>query len=316
MQFALPGSKSEPEDELAHERDATRSRSHKVVHEASWHPYLMVAPAVITILVVFGGGLFVGVTQSMGYLPVLGMTEITLRHYVDTLTDPRFYAALGLTFAIAAASTLLAAVVAVTAALVLRKTFRGSRAVTFLYQLPLPVPHLVAAAGLVMLLAQSGLVARVLHNVGVVDQPGDFPPIFFDRNSFGIVLVYVWKEAPFIGLVLLALLKGVALDYEDTASTLGAGAWQRFRYVLLPLMMPGILSTSVIVFAFMFGSFEIPLLLGARYPEVLPVMAYRLYIDPDLARRPEAMTIGVLIALISTLLLILYRRLLRRAGAE
>lgn len=316
MQFALPGSKSKPEDELTHEQDATGSRSHKIAQEAGWQPYLMVAPAVITILVVFGGGLLVGVTQSMGYLPVLGMTEITLRHYVDILTDLRFYTALGLTFAIAAASTLLAAAVAVAAAMVLRKGFRGSQVVTFLYQLPLPVPHLVAAAGLVMLLTQSGLVARALHGVGIVGQPGDFPPIFFDRSSLGIILVYVWKEAPFIGLVLLAVLKGVALDYEDIAGTLGAGAWQRFRYVLLPLMLPGILSTSVIVFAFMFGSFEIPLLLGARYPEVLSVMAYRLYIDPDLSRRPEAMTIGVLIVFISIVLLFLYRRLLRHTGVE
>jgi putative spermidine/putrescine transport system permease protein len=312
MKLALPGSKNR----AGNQRGASGGRLHKGGQEANWRPYVMVAPAALTILVVFGGGLVAGVIQSLGYLPMLGMTEITLRHYVDTLTDPRFYAALGLTFAIAAASTLLAALVAVLAAMVLRKSFWGSRVVTFLYQLPLPVPHLVAAAGLVMLLGQSGLVARTLHSAGLIDQPGDFPPIFFDRSSIGIVLVYVWKEAPFIGLVLLALLKGVALDYEEIAGTLGAGAWQRFRYVLLPLMLPGIVSTSVIVFAFMFGSFEIPLLLGARYPEVLPVMAYRLYVDPDLSRRPEAMTIGVLISLITFLLLILYRRLLRPAGAE
>lgn len=312
MQFAIPTTENETELELVAATKPTATGE----LEKSWRPYLMVAPAVITIVVVFGGGLFVGVIQSMGYLPMLGMTEFTLRHFVATLADPRFYVGLGLTFAIAAASTLLAAAIALAAALVLRKSFRGSRFVTFLYQLPLPVPHLVAAAGLVMLLAQSGLFARALHGVGLVDQPGDFPPIFFDRSSLGIVLVYVWKEAPFIGLVLLAMLKGVAVDYEDVAGTLGAGAWQRFRYVLLPIMMPGILSTSVIVFAFMFGSFEIPLLLGARYPEVLPVMAYRLYIDPDLARRPEAMTLGVLISFISILLLIVYRRLLRGAGAE
>ena len=80
-------------------------------------------------------------------------------------------------------------------------------------------------------------------------------------------------------------------------------------------MIPGILSTSVIVFAFMFGSFEIPLLLGVRYPEVLPVMAYRHYIDPDLMQRPAAMTIGIVISVIVVLLLIIYRRILRRAVA-
>ena len=281
----------------------------------AWRPYLMVAPALAVILVVFGGGLALGAMQSLGYLPMLGMTQITLEHYRDLLGDPRFYTALWLTFAIAAGSTLLATLLAVGGALVLRRTFRGSRVITLIYQLPLPVPHLVAAAGLVMLLTQSGLVARIFYLAGIISQPGDFPPIFFDRSSLGIVLVYVWKEAPFIGLVLLAVLKGSALEYEEIASTLGAGPWQRFRHVLLPLMMPGILSTSVIVFAFMFGSFEIPLLLGVRYPEVLPVMAYRHYIDPDLMQRPAAMTIGIVISVIVVLLLIIYRRILRRAVA-
>jgi len=283
---------------------------------ATWRPYLMVAPALVVILVVFGGGLAMGVVQSMGYLPILGMTEITWQHYRELLGDPRFYTALGLTFAIAASSTLLATLLAVGGALALRRSFRGSRVVTLIYQLPLPVPHLVAAAGLVMLLTQSGLVARVLYSVGMVNQPSDFPPLFFDRNSLGIVLVYVWKEAPFMGLVLLAVLKGSALEYEEVAGTLGASPWQRFRHVLLPLMMPGILSTSVIVFAFMFGSFEVPLLLGVRYPEVLPVMAYRLYVDPDLTQRPAAMTIGIVISLIVILLLLVYRWLLRRSVAE
>ncbi len=81
-------------------------------------------------------------------------------------------------------------------------------------------------------------------------------------------------------------------EYEEVAQTLGAGPWQRFRHVLLPLVMPGIISTSIIVFAFLFGSFEIPLLLGVRYPNTLPVTAYRAYIDPDLSRRPEAMAMG------------------------
>lgn len=288
-------------------------RIRRSLHDGAWRPYLMVAPAASVVAVVFGGGMILGVAQSLGYLPILGLTQITGRHYVETLTNPRFYAGLGLTLAIAVISTVLATGLAIGAALVLRRQFGGSRIVTLIYQLPLPVPHLVVAAGLVMLLTQSGLVARTMVAIGVIDQPRDFPPIFFDRNSLGIILVYLWKEAPFIGLVLLAALKGIALDYEDVASTLGASPWQRVRYVLLPMMLPGITATSVIVFAFMFGSFEIPLLLGARYPEVLPVMAYRLYIDPDLTRRPEAMTIGILIALITSLLLIVYRRLLRPA---
>ncbi|MEZ4636647.1 MAG: hypothetical protein R2856_17075 [Caldilineaceae bacterium] len=80
------------------------------------------------------------------------------------------------------------------------------------------------------------------------------------------------------------------------------------------MVTPGIVSTSIIVFAFLFGSFEIPLLLGVRYPNTLPVMAYRAYVDPDLTRRPEAMALGVVITLVVIGLMAIYRRLV--GGSE
>ncbi len=274
----------------------------------------MVTPAIATVMLLFAGGIVVGLIQSLGYFPEIGLITPTLAYYVQLFGDGRFYASLALTLAISMVSTLFAALLALASALVLRRSFWGQRITTLIYQIPLPTPHLVAAAGLVMLLTQSGLAARAAYAVGAITQPGDFPAIFYTRESVGIVLVYVWKEAPFIGLVLLAMLKSVGLEYEEAACTLGASGWQRFRYVLLPLLAPGIFSTGVIVFAFMFGSFEIPLLLGARYPEVLPVMAYRRYIDPDLAERPEAMAIGMVITLSVIAMLALYRRLTQRSG--
>ena len=275
---------------------------------------LMLAPALAVIFLFFGGGLIVGFGQSVDYMPVIGLRTPTLRHYVDILSDREFYVSLALTLYIAFVSTFLATVLALIAAMVLRRTFRGNQFVTTIYQIPLPVPHLVAAAGIVMLLTQSGILARFAYALGLIGQPADFPVLVFDRANIGTILVYTWKEVPFIGLVVLAVLKGVGLEYEEVAQTLGAGPWQRFRYVLLPLVMPGIISTSIIVFAFLFGSFEIPLLLGVRYPNTLPVTAYRAYIDPDLSRRPEAMAMGVIITIIVVLLLAIYRRAVKRFG--
>jgi len=76
--------------------------------------------------------------------------------------------------------------------------------------------------------------------------------------------------------------------------------------------MPGILSSSILVFAFTFGAFEVPLLLGQRYPSALPVLAYRSYTDIDLNARPEAMAMSVVIAVIISLLVFAYMQLTRR----
>lgn len=272
---------------------------------------LLLAPALLTLLVLFVGGLVVGLGQSLGYFPIIGLTDFTFRHYIDVLTDDVFLQSLWLTFRIAFISTALSALLAVGAALVLREVFPGSRITTFIFQIPLPVPHLVAATGMVILVTQSGLMARVGVALGWISTPSEFPVLVYDRPGVAIILTYLWKEIPFIGLVVLAVLQSVGPQYEEIAQTLGANRWQRFRYVLLPLILPGISSSSIIVFAFTFANYEIPLLLGVRFPTTLPVWAFQNYRDPDLSLRPEAMAVSIILAIIAIILLAAYRQLLK-----
>jgi len=274
---------------------------------------LMLFPALAIICLLFGGGLLFGLGQSFGYFPIIGLTDFTLSYYQDILSDPNFYQSAWLTFSIAFMSTLMSSVLAVVFALVLRNRFRGSKFFTFLFQIPIPIPHLVAAAGIVLLVSQSGLLSRIGVAAGLTERPGDFPVMVFDRTGIAIQLTFLWKEVPFIGLVVLAVLKSVGPQYEEMAQTLGANKWQRFRFVLLPLMLPGLLSTSIIVFAYVFANYEIPLLLGVRHPTTLPVLAFRNYQDPDLALRPQAMAMSVILALVAVVLLVAYKRLARYA---
>lgn len=274
---------------------------------------LMLLPSLLVVVLLFGGGMLVGVGQSFGYFPAIGLRNWTFDNYVNVITNPTFLRSLWLTFRIAVVSTVGSAVIAVALVMVLRHSFTGSKFTTFIFQIPLPVPHLVAASGLLLLLTQSGIFARIAATLGMIDRPSDFPVLVFDRPGVSIVLTFLWKEVPFIGLVVLAILKSIGPQYEELAQTLGAGPWQRFRYVLLPLIMPGVLATSIIVFAFTFANYEIPLLLGVRSPTTLPVLAFRNYGDADLGLRPEAMAISVILAVISVVLLGAYRRLTRYA---
>lgn len=274
---------------------------------------LMLSASVLVVVVLFGGGMLVGIGQSFGYFPAIGLEEWTLEHYANVLSDPTFLRSLWVTFRIAFIVTALSSVIAVGLALILRETFGGSRITKFIFQIPLPVPHLVAASGFVLLITQSGIVARVAAGFGLIDRPSDFPILVFDQAGVAITLTFLWKEVPFIGVVVLAVLQSIGPHYEEIARTLGATAWQRFVHVLLPLIMPGVISTSIIVFAFTFANYEIPLLLGVRSPTTLPVLAFHRYQDPDLGLRPEAMAISVILAIVSVALLFAYRRLARYA---
>ncbi|MGI8856889.1 MAG: ABC transporter permease [Thermomicrobiales bacterium] len=244
--------------------------------------WLLLLPSLAVIALFLVGGVGFAFAQSLGFFPLLGEREVTLRHYGDVLHDPDLIAAVLVSLRISAASTGIALVISTGMALLLRRRLRGDGFVRVLFQLPLPIPHLVGAVGITFLVAQSGLIARLLNAVGVLGDRSQFPLLVGDRFGIGIILVYVWKEVPFITLLLLAALAGIGDQAEEAARTLGASAWQRFRHVLLPLLLPAMLSASLIVFAFTFGAFEVPYVMGRTYPKALPVWAYERFNDVDL----------------------------------
>lgn len=283
-----------------------------------WRIPLLLAPALTVIVVLFGGGLAYVLLQSLGYQPTLGDTTLTLDAYRSLMfgaehAEP-FWRGLLLSLWISGVTTALAAAFSLGAALIVYNTRAGKRLATFLLQFNLPVPHLVAGIAALFLLSQSGLLSRIGAAAGLLGGPADFPVLVRDAGGIGIIIAYVWKETPFIGVIVLAVLQSLGTDYADMARTLGANRWQRFRHVTLPLIAPALLSASLLVFAFTFGAYEVPELLGVRFPRALPVMAIRLFRDPDLNARPEAMALSTLIALIVIVLVVLSLLISVRAG--
>lgn len=272
----------------------------------------MLAPVLVVILGLFVGSIFFALGQSLGYMPIIGLNELTIKHYVNIFKSEEFFAATLMSFHIAFTSTTLSTIIAIVCALAIRDTRWGKKTITFLFQVSLSIPHIAVAFAILLLTTQSGLLARLAYAAGMITEPAEFPALVFDRYAIGVILVYLWKEIPFIGIVVLANLQGVGREYEESAATLGAGRWQRFRYVLLPLIAPGTLSAYIVVFAFVFGAFEIPYLIGARYPAALPVLAYRSYADFNLHARPEAMAMNVFILVFILILTGVYMYVSRR----
>lgn len=185
-----------------------------------------------------------------------------------------------------------------------------------LVQVPIAVPHLAMAVLVLDLLGQSGLIARFFFHAGFINRPADFPELLQDRQGIGIVLTYVLKETPFVALVVLAMLRRSVAEYERAAATLGASAWQRFHLVTLPLIAPSLVSASLMVFAFIFGSFEVPFLLGRAHPPMLGVLVQRLYLSTELNDRPDAIAAGVLMSIACAVFVFAYLRLSVRLAGE
>ena len=221
--------------------------------------YARLAPAILTITLLFGGALAGAVRTSV--LP-LGQ-DATLATWSSLLHAPELVDAALFTLRTALISTLLAAAVAVAIALAV---WRRGTWVRALLALAVPIPHLLVATVAVLWLAPGGLAERVLGALPIT--------LVRDRAGLGVVLVYVYKEAPFLALLLLAAMGQGYREREEACAALGASASQRLRWVTWPTIRGPLVVGSIIVFAYVLGAFEVPLALGPSYPPTLAEYAF------------------------------------------
>ncbi len=274
---------------------------------------LMLAPVVLILGLLFVGSIVVALLQSFGYAPLYGINEFpTLRHYRSLFSLPGFWRSVGYTFYYALVPTIIGTALSIYLALILRKKFWGKTAFNYIYKLPLMIPYLVGVALTIVLFANGGIIARFLYALGLIESTREFPRILYSHSGLGIMIVYLWKQIPFSTLIIYSVLMGLGKEAEEAALTLGASRWQTFWHVTLPQIMPGIVSATIIVFAFNFGSFEVPFILGGGFPNTLPVEAWRAFDDADYSRRLRAMAIVMFISLISSGVLITYLNVYRR----
>ncbi len=227
-------------------------------------------------------------------LAVLGLTGAGASSVADAdrlffvLGDRTTWRATSWSLYVACTSTVIAAAAAVAIALLFPSHSRSDRVARSLATLPLPVPHLVAAATALFVLSQSGLLARALHGAGVIDAPANMPALVYDSGGVALILSLAWKELPFLAVVAIALRAGIARDLEDAARTLGATPSVVARTITWPLLWRGLFPAVIATFVFAFGSFESAVLLAPIDPAPLPVLTMERFADPQLSRRGEA----------------------------
>jgi len=230
------------------------------------------APALVVLGALFGGALLGALRTSVTPLSGAGLGNANLDNWRALLDDPGFVDAALFTLRLTAVATFTAAACALGAALVLRH--RGT-AVRALASLPVPVPHLLVAVVAVLWLAPGGLADRILGGL-----PFD---LVRDQAGLGVVLVYVYKEVPFLVVLLLAAMGQGLAEREEAAAVLGASQWQRLRWVVWPTVRGPLVVGSILVGAFVLGAFEVPLTVGPNYPPTLAEYALQATQDDLLA---------------------------------
>ncbi|SHJ86117.1 multiple sugar transport system permease protein/trehalose/maltose transport system permease protein [Nocardiopsis flavescens] len=157
-----------------------------------------------------------------------------LGNYARALTDPGFYNAALNTLVFTAASVTLEFTVGLGFALIMHQAFVGRGLTRAVILVPWVIPTAVAAqVWRYMFDHNPGFVNAVLGT----DVNWLRDPVW---SMVGIIAADVWKTAPFVALLLLAGLQTIPKDYYEAAEIDGAGVFQRFWSVTLPLLRPAI----------------------------------------------------------------------------
>jgi len=279
-------------------------------------PYLLLLPFAV-LGFIFALGIGNVLVQSLGYIPAFGMREITLDYYKAVLLDPSLFASVKTSLHIALASSAIALVlgVVICSALVSARGFCLSGSFFKMIDIirsPILVPHTIVAFFVIIIFSQSGIFSRLMYMADLVDEPGNFPMILFGADNGGVILGYIWKEAPFVAYFVFSFMSAIDDRLGEAAKNLGASPGQSFFHVVLPLCLPVINKAFIMIFAFAFGAYELPFLLGATVPRALPVQAYIEYMNPDLRHRAYAMAMNGIILLISLGISALYYLLTKK----
>lgn len=259
---------------------------------------LGILPAFLFVLFFFGGGFIQSFLISLGNeSDYYGNSEFAGAY--KELIDPSLFRSIGITVGIALIISLLSGMIGFFIALLLAVSSSKKTWIQFILQLPFGVPHLLAGYMLMQTFMQTGWYSRIAYYLGWIETFEQFPELVHDPFSIGVILAYMWKEIPFIVLLIYPFLLKLINEWKETANVLGASFSQMIRWVIIPLVMPLWVGGMWVVFAFAIGAYEIPALLARTSFRFVPVLAWQEYTQFGLERQPIAIAMNMVLAIVS-----------------
>ena len=245
-------------------------------------------------------------------MPWRGEPFVGIANFREILGQTRFWQALLHTLVFTAGSVTPELVLGTVLALVLNQAFRGRGMVRALVLVPWAIPTVVTALLWRFLFdGSAGIVNVVLMDVGLLDHP----LVWFIHTVAAwvpIILADIWKTTPFVALLVLAGLQNIDAALYEAARIDGAGAWQRFWHVTVPLLKPAILVALIFRTLDAFRVFDLIYVMTGGGPgtSTEPVALYTFTSLLQNLRFGFGSALSVLVFLITFTLALLYIRVL------
>src|SRR5215470_17489962 len=250
-------------------RGANRRAPFRVLLEReSVFSWLMMALPLLFLAALVGYPFVYGMLLSLQDRPVAQLgTFVGLRNFAIDFRDPIFWQVAVNTFIYTGVATVLRMVGGLCLALAMNQHFRMKNLVRALLLLPFIVPTVLSTvAWLWMLDPAFSVVNRLLVALGW-PKPG---PSWLGNPALAmvsIIIINTWRGLPFYGITLLAGLQTVPPELYEAATIDGAGGWQRFRFITLPLLRPIILIVTLFSVIFTFADFQLVYVLTHGGPQ-------------------------------------------------
>jgi molybdate transport system permease protein len=212
-------------------------------------------------------------------LPLVAVLDrVDWAHFGALITSESAVQALLLSLRTAAMSTGLCVLLGVPMATVLARTdVRGQSVLRSLVLLPLVMPPVVSGLALLYTFGRRGLLGHTLDVLGI--------QVTFTTTA--VVMAQTFVALPFLVISLEGALRTAGQRYDVVAATLGARPTTVFRRVTLPLVLPGLLSGTVLAFARCLGEFGATITFAGSLPGTTATMPIEIYLqrvtDPDAA---------------------------------
>jgi len=197
---------------------------------------------------------------------LLKATSLNFADFWETVTEPRVAASYKLTLTTSLIAAIVNAVFGTLIAWVLvRYQFWGKRVIDALVDLPFALPTAVAGIALTTIYSSNGWIGQYFEAVGVK----------VAYTQLGIMIALTFIGLPFVVRSVQPVLQDLDRQYEEAASTLGAGAVQIFLKIILPALSPAILTGFALAFARALGEYGSVVFISGNMPmktEIVPLL--------------------------------------------
>lgn len=214
---------------------------------------LFIAPTLLGLVVLSAGPILASLAISLTSWDLLRPpTFVGLDNFADLVADRRFGRALGNTLFYVLTSVPIGTVLALGVAVALNQAIRGISLIRTMYFLPLVTSTIAIALVWAWIYSPAnGLLNQLLEVFGQPPQKWVSDPFW---AMPAIVAMSIWQGLPASTIIFLAGLQAIPTSLLDAASVDGAGRWQRFRNVTLPLLTPSLFFTGILN---LIGSFQV-----------------------------------------------------------